>query len=260
MELRNWKKYKDDLKLTTDGLWLSNFGRYSGAFILPKRDSSEIFVPPKRDIFCDFDSSFHGLFIPEIPYQFIIRFAKDSGWIWDCFAGSGTTHYVANKLGCVNRCIVNDIEATKSYIIEADSKEFNPLKYSNNEKIRLLFFHPPYFDIVKFTDKDQDLSLCENLDKFLVEINKVVKNVVQYVSGFVILICGNIYYKGEEIDLGVIVKEMFRSCGLKCKSHIIKDYGETKAKGSGYSLQYYRNLKNNTNFFYGDNIFILQSI
>ena len=66
--------------------------------------------------------------------------------------------------------------------------------------------------------------------------------------------------EGEEIDLGVFVKEQFRRAGFKSRSHIVKDYGETKGSsfGKGYHLQYYRNLKNDMNFFYGDNIFILK--
>jgi len=245
----DWKIMKEVDNVTTESLWISP---------LCKDDLK--FEIPQRKLFKDWDRSFHGLFIPEIPYQFILRFARESGWIWDCFAGGGTTFYVAKLLGCSNRLVCNDIASKEEDVIQADTRTFDPTLYTQGSLIRLVFFHPPYFNIIKFSDEEGDLCNCPSLETYYDEINTVIKNVSTYVeeNGFVILVCGNIWYKGEEIDLGVQVKELFRSVGFKNKSHIIKDYGETKAKGNGYNLQYYRNLKNDTNFFYGDNIFVLK--
>lgn len=63
----------------------------------------------------------------------------------------------------------------------------------------------------------------------------------------------------EEIDFGVLSKDVIRNLGYMCKSYIIKDYGETKGEdGRNYNLNYVRQLKGNYNNFYGENIFILQ--
>ena len=122
--------------------------------------------------------------------------------------------------------------------------------------------HPPYFNIVKFSQHEQDLSNTKNLESFYDKMYRIAQNIYQHTikGGHVILVCGNIWKDGEEIDLGVMVKEQFRKVGFKSRSHIIKDYGETKDNtfGKDYHLWYYRNLKNDTNFFYGDNIFILK--
>lgn len=246
----NWRYFKDVEGLTTNSLWLTSIHKDDGKFILPK-----------RDMFKDFDRSFHGLFIPEIPYQFILRFAREHGWIWDCFAGNATTLYVAKKLNCLSRLVCNDIKSRSTQsIVQEDSVTFNPTLYSNGELFSLVFCHPPYFNIIKFTEEKEDLSNFSILEDFLAKMEKIIENIYSYVKigGYVILVCGNIWYACEEIDLGVIVKELFRKKGFKCKSHIIKDYGETKGRGNTYNLQYFRNLKNNTNFFYGDNIFILR--
>lgn len=78
-------------------------------------------------------------------------------------------------------------------------------------------------------------------------------------KGYCILVCGNLYQDGEEKTLGVWVKDRFCKVGFKCKSQIIKDYGETKGTDAkNYNLNYYRQLKNGYNNFYGDNIFILK--
>lgn len=91
--------------------------------------------------------------------------------------------------------------------------------------------------------------------------DSVVKNVNNYVvsGGYIVVICGNIYQDSEEHTLGVWLKDVVRKHGYKCKSHIIKDYGETKGGNQkAYNINYYRQLKNGYNNFYGDNIFILK--
>ena len=260
----DWKKMKYEDQITTDSLWITE-SQHNGKLIIPK-----------REMFKDFDSSFHGLFIPEIPYQMIRRFSKEGDKIWDCFAGGGTTYYVAKKIGRENDVFLSDLTVKQnvngSIIHFADVLNNEPLKEYKDILItahpfKMLFFHPPYYNIINFSEstdstQNNDLSNTSSLIDFLAKIELAIKNTTQYLqdNGTVILVCGNIWYNNEEIDLGVEIKEKFRKVGFKCRSHIIKDYGETKAKifGQGYNLQYYRNLKNNTNFFYGDNIFILQ--
>ena len=98
------------------------------------------------------------------------------------------------------------------------------------------------------------------MEEFLSWFERVTKNVIRYLDKqrFLILVCGNTYSNGEEHTLGVWCKDVIRKHGFKCKSHIIKDYGETKKGSKNYNLNFYRQLKGNYNNFYGDNIFILQ--
>lgn len=244
----NWRKSLDD-NLTTDSLWLS-IHQKNGRFVIPE-----------REIFNDYTTNFHGLFIPEIPYQFIQRYLQPDSWIWDPFAGSGTSGYVAKKLGIEDRIVLSDLNPTSTNILAGDAENFDPEIYSNR-KISLTFVHPPYFGIVKYSSNSEDLSNSNELDKYYDKMYRIAQNIYKHsaVGSHTILVCGNIWKDGEEIDLGVFVKEQFRRAGFKSRSHIVKDYGETKGNsfGKGYHLQYYRNLRNDTNFFYGDNIFILK--
>ena len=88
---KKWKIHIDDI--TTDAIWYSGISKKSGKYLIPKRD----FLP-------DNSSKFHGLFIPEIPYQFIKRFSKENEIVWDAFGGSGTTYKVAKLLN--RKCII----------------------------------------------------------------------------------------------------------------------------------------------------------
>ena len=240
INLNEWRSYLD--QITTDSLWIEERKKNDGKFIIPKRN----FLPKNS-------ATFHGLFIPEIPFQFILRFTKKNEIIWDCFAGSGTTQKVAKILN--RECISNDLTPQEDFILQGDSTNFNPQK-----KIQLLFMHPPYHSIVKYSNKKECGSNCENIDDFLKWFEKVVKNCTKYLekNRFLILVCGNIYQNSEEYTLGVWCKDIIRKYGFKLKSHIIKDYGETKGGQKNYNIQYYRQLKGNFNNFYGDNIFIMQ--
>jgi len=223
-------------------LWISNPKKDDGKFIILKRD----FLPKNSP-------NFHGLFIPEIPYQFIKRFTQAGEIVWDCCGGSGTTKKVADILG--RKCIINDLTSTRSFIIEADSRTFNP-----GVNVQLLFLHPPYFNVIRYSEKEEDGSNCKSIPDYLSWFEDVVKNVTKYLDRgrFLILVCGNIYLNDEEQTLGVWCKDIIRRHDFKCKAHIIKDYGETKSGSGNYNLWYYRQLKGNYNNFYGDNIFMLQ--
>lgn len=44
------------------------------------------------------------------------------------------------------------------------------------EKAQFLMLHPPYDDIIKFSDKKEDLSNCESTEQFYDMFEKVAKN------------------------------------------------------------------------------------
>lgn len=243
IDIKNWRDLQNDI--TTDSLWISSTStKNRPMFIIPHRD----FLPKN-------DSNFHGIFIPEIPYQFIRRFLPENGLIWDCFGGSGTTHRVAEYLNA--RCILTDLHPAQYYIIEGDA-----VNYTLNEKADLVFCHPPYHDIIKYSDDPNDGSNQGSIDGFLDWMEKVAINIKDNTNpgAVVILVVGNLYTDGEEKTLGVWAKDRFcKDKKFKCKAHIIKDYGETKGtEGKNYNLNYVRQLRGGYNNFYGDNIFILK--
>jgi DNA modification methylase len=231
-----WRKYQNDI--TTEAIWVSS---KSDKYTIPQRGFEN-------------DQDFHGIFIHEIPYQMILRYTKEKETVWDCFAGSGTTHEIAKFLN--RNSINNDLNPQKDYIQQGDSRYFNP-----NQKIQLAIMHPPYHNIVKYSNDGNDLSCCDNLNNFYLAFTEVVKNVNNYLESkrFLILVCGHIYYNGEDVPVGHDCMNIIRRFGYKCKGIIVKDYGETKnGHKKRANLEYYRALKNGTWKFAGDNIFVMQ--
>jgi DNA modification methylase len=247
IDMNEWRHYKDFLNITTDSLWVTNC-------TVPK--NSKKFVIPKRRDLPKNDSEFHGLWIPEIPYQFVTRFTKKDDVVWSVFGGSGTDYEVCKLLG--RKCIINDLNPIREYIQQGDSRTFDP-----GEPIKLALVHPPYHDIIKYSDREEDGSNQKDILGFLKWFKQVMVNIDSHLvrNGYVVLACGNVYVNSEEIQLGLLLFQMIQCMGYTLKSHIIKDYGETKGTdGKNYNINYYRQLKSGYNNFYGDNIGILRKV
>jgi DNA modification methylase len=246
LDLDNWKQYIGDI--TTNARWLStnSDNPIFGNWFIPKRNNLPTIPASVK--------SHHGLWISEIPYQMIQRFTKKGETIWSVFGGTGIDYDIAKYLG--RNCIINDLEPKRSFIQQGDSRTFNP-----NAEIKMALIHPPYWDIVKYTDNENDGSNKKTLKEFLQWWEEIVDNVDKYIikDGYIILACGNIYKNSEEIELGELLKYIVLKKGYILKQHIIKDYGETKGSSAkNYNLNYYRQLKGGYGNFYGDNIYILK--
>jgi len=245
IDLKDWKYYLEGLKITTNSRWLTSTSDKPifGNFFIPKRD---FLPPPSRD--------FHGVWIPEIPYQMMMRFTKIGDKVWSQFGGSGTDYVVAEYLERV--CYINDLTPKKDFIVKADS-----LTYKTPEKVKLILSHPPYWDMIKFSELESDGSSKESLLEFLLWWDKIVKNSLSNLEnkGFFVFACGNLYKNSEEITLGNLMMLVALNNGFILKQQIIKDYGQTKgSEVKNYNLNYYRQIRGNYGNFYGDNIFVMQ--
>jgi DNA modification methylase len=241
--IKNWRQFKNELNITNCALWIDPIKKNDTKFVIPDRTE----LPENSSIF-------HGIFIPEIPFQFITRFTEENDVIWDCFGGSGTTYKVAKQLN--RQCIINDLNPMFNYIEKGDSISYNP-----GQQVDLIFCHPPYHNIINYSQDENDGSSFKTIKEYVNWFKLIQKNISQYLKedGFVILVFGNIYFNSEEVELGEICKNIFLFNGFILKSHIIKEYGETKGKsGKDYNLNYVRGLRGNYNQFYGDNIYMLQ--
>ncbi len=246
LDLDDWKQYIGDI--TTNSRWLSNLNENPvfGHWLIPKRDLPTV---PK-------DIEHHGLWISEIPYQMIKRFTKEKETVWSVFGGTGIDCDIALYLN--RKCIINDLYPKRNFIVEADTKIFNP-----GEKVKMVLAHPPYWDMIKYSDNEDDGSSLESLDEFLQWWQDIIDNVDKYIEnkGYFILACGNLYKNAEEIELGEILKNMVLKKGYILKQHIIKDYGETKGSNTkNYNLNYWRQLRGGYGNFYGDNIYVLKKV
>ena len=141
---------------------------------------------PKRGDWATHDAKWRGNWSPYIPRNILLRYSDENDLVLDQFAGGGTTLVEAKLL---NRNIIgvdiNDVALErckekidfehegangKVYLHKGDARN---LDFISNEIIDLICTHPPYADIIKYSDGiDGDLSQLKVKD-FLEEMKKV---------------------------------------------------------------------------------------
>lgn len=255
LDLSHWK----ELDVWTDSLW-----------IIPERDKTG-----KHNGF------YHGNFVPQIPRQLILRYTKKGETVIDPFIGSGTTAIEAEGLG--RNCIGIDIQqklveycAKKvdrqkgvfefitgdSSQIETFDKVSAILSQNKRKTIQLAILHPPYADIIKFSDQKEDLSNCSSLETFLDKFSKVVENTVHILDNnrHLAIVIGDKYTDGQWIPLSFYCMNEVLKRGLVLKSIVIKNMEGNRAKQNKEAIWRYRALTSDYYIFKHEYIFIFKKV
>ena len=257
INLKNWREYAD---VKTDTLWQ-----------FPTRLKEH-----------GHSNDYHGNYIPQLAQQFYQRYTKKNDVVLDLFFGSGTSGIEAVNME--RRCIGVEL---KQELVDNVSTKFTPkqlvtdvniicgdstskdtmekvkarLDIMGKEKAQFLILHPPYDDIIKFSDKKEDLSNCSTTEEFYDLFEKVAKNGYDLLEKgrFAALIIGDSYKNSEVQPLGFKCMERMQKLGMKLKATIVKDIqGNERAKGKTANLWRYRALAGGFNIFQHEYIFIFQ--
>ncbi len=245
LDLNRWREYEE---IKTDSLW-----------IYPNRASGD---GHKLD--------YHGNYIPQIATQLLTRYSKKDEIVLDLFLGSGTTAIEAARLG--RRCIGVELKPelveyvrgkispelldSRIRLLQGDSatpetigrvvEALQTMKTSLRPgAAHLLILHPPYADIIKFSDRSDDLSNAPTTEAFLEGFEAVARHGYNLLAPgrFAALIIGDKYAEGELVPLGFWCMERMNRVGFKTKAIIVKNIeGNEKGKGKAANLWRYRAL------------------
>ena len=168
LNLKNWK----ESKIITDTFWY-----------FPRRE--------KKGKHSNF---YHGNFIPQIVRQFILRYTKRNETIFDPFLGGGTTAYEAENLqrNCIGIDLKQDLIKTIQEKITTQENFFELLSDDSTQKetyqkvnkilekhkqkkVQLVILHPPYWNLIRFSDNKKDLSNIQTMNEFFNKFSDVVK-------------------------------------------------------------------------------------
>jgi DNA modification methylase len=256
----NLNKWKDYAHIITNSLWL-----------FPSRLKEH-----------GHSNDYHGNYIPQIAQQMYERYTKKGDVVLDMFFGSGTSGIEAVNMD--RRCIGVEL---KQDLVDSVSQKFTPkqlvtdvnlvcsdsasvdavekvkarLEIMGEEKAQFLMLHPPYDDIIKFSDKKEDLSNCSSTEEFYDLFEKVAQNGYDLLEKgrFACLIIGDSYKNSEVQPLGFECMNRMRKIGFKLKSTIVKDIqGNERAKGRTANLWRYRALAGGFSIFNHEYIFVFQ--
>jgi len=252
----NLKKWKES-EIWTDSLW-----------IIPERDKTG-----KHNGF------YHGNFVPQIPHQLILRYTKKNEIVFDPFLGSGTTAYEAESLNRnfigieIQKKLVDyvrkniELKDNFSELIIGDSTKIKTfekvkeiLKNYRKRNIQLAILHPPYADIIKFSDLKGDLSNAKSLKEFLEKFSDVLKNTIEILEKgrYLVIVIGDKYTAGQWIPLGFYCMREAQKLKLTLKSIVVKNIEGNRAKRNKEAIWRYRALSNDYYIFKHEYILIFK--
>ena len=118
----------------------------------------------------------------------------------------------------------------KVYIKKGDARH---LDFIPDESIDLICTHPPYADIIKYSDDiPEDLSRLKVKD-FIEEMKPVAAECYRVLKKdkFCAVLMGDTRQKGHMIPMSFDVMKVFQDAGFKLKELIIKEQHNCKATG-----------------------------
>ena len=200
---------------------------------------------PDRGKWATHDAKYRGNWSPYIPRNLLLRYSNESDLILDQFAGGGTTLVEAKLLNrniigvdinnnalerCKEKCDFEYENSGKVYFYEADARNLN---FIPDENIDFICTHPPYANIIKYSeDIENDLSHLKVKD-FLIEMEKVASESYRVLKKdkFCAILMGDTRQKGHIIPMSFEVMKIFEKVGFKTKEIIIKEQHNCKATG-----------------------------
>lgn len=257
LNLNDWR----ELDINTDSLWL-----------ISERDKSG----KHKNIY-------HGNFVPQIPNQLIRRYTKKDEVIFEPFAGSGTTLFECERLGRkyvgldINPEIIEYIQNNRdkmfsddrSFVEECDSTDANAVKSAFGRafaqlavrNVQFVLMHPPYMDIVKFTEKDNDLSQINDIKKFIERLKTVCENSLEQLekNRYFAIVIGDLYKNSEVLPLSFYCMDMIkRNFRVKLKGVIVKNIEGNRGKIGQNSIWKVRALRSDYFIFKHEYIFVFK--
>lgn len=133
---------------------------------------------PKRGNWATHDAKWRGNWSPYIPRNILLRYSQINDWVLDQFVGGETTLVEAKLLNrniigvdvnenALSRCeekvnFIHEGANGKVYIKKGDARN---LFFIHDESIDLICTHPPYANIIKYSENiNEDMSLLKMQD------------------------------------------------------------------------------------------------
>lgn len=225
-------------------------------------ETTTVWSFPKRGKWATHHSKFRGNWAPQIPRNLILRYSQPENLVLDQMCGSGTTLIECkltgrNALGFdINPEMVKmakeslkfdlngPVNKTKIKVKQGDARNLKGVK---DESIDLITTHPPYTDIIKYSEGKikGDLSNIHNMDKFCDEMKKVAEECFRVLKPkkYCCILMGDTRRKKYFIPMAYRVMQNFIDAGFKLKEDIIKHQWNCKA------TPYWAKMSKNYNFF-----------
>jgi DNA modification methylase len=191
------------------------------------------------------DAKYRGNWSPYIPRNLLLRYSAEGDLVLDQFVGGGTTLVEAKLLNrniigvdinpqALERCREKtDFEWENGGQVYVKQGDACNLHFVPDEGVDFICTHPPYADIIKYSeDIDGDLSLL-NVKMFLDQMKTVATECYRTLKQgkFCAILMGDTRKKGCVIPMSFDVMKAYQDAGFTLKELIIKEQHNCKATG-----------------------------
>ncbi|PIU18608.1 MAG: site-specific DNA-methyltransferase [Elusimicrobia bacterium CG08_land_8_20_14_0_20_44_26] len=225
-------------------------------------ETTTVWSFPKRGNWATHSGKFRGNFAPQIPRNLILRYSKEGDTVMDPMAGGGTTLIECrltgrNSIGIDINSDIAKIARNAMHFRRPDNVpkstysirigDARKLKGIKDESIDLVIIHPPYADIIKYSNGkiEGDLSNIHFIDKFCDEMDKVISECFRVLKPekYCAILIGDTRRQKYYVPIAYQVMQRFLKAGFKLKEDIIKQQWNCK------TTSYWAEKSKQYNFF-----------
>lgn len=210
-------------------------------------ECTTVWAFPRRGNWATHTSDWRGNWSPEVARNLILRYSKEGDILLDSMIGGGTTAIEAKILNRnivysdINHEALNRTKKCLDFKVENKSwqRGFNwdsrNLEKIKDNSIDFILTHPPYADIIKYSEGklSDDLSNIHDIDKFCDGMEKVAEEFFRVLKSekFCAILMGDTRRSKIYQPLAYKVMERFLKVGFVLREDIIKRQFNCKATG-----------------------------
>jgi DNA modification methylase len=231
-----------------------------------KEEITTVWSFPERGSWMTHNAKYRGNFAPQIARNIILRYSKVGDTVLDPMVGGGTTLIetkLLNRKGIgidINPAAVEltkknlQFECKCEYEQKVEIGDVRELNSLDNETIDLIVTHPPYLNIIKYSDGKihGGLSNISGVKKFCSELNKGISEFYRVLKedSYCAVLIGDTRKSRHYVPLAYYVMQLFLENGFILKEDIIKiqhnctstPYWEKKVKEHNFYLIMHEHL------------------
>ena len=222
-----------------------------------KLERTTVWSFPDRGDWATHKGNYRANWSPYIPRNLILRYTKENDLVLDQMVGSGTTLIECKLLNRGGIGIDINPDAIMVTRNRLDFKyKYNPeiktyvgdarnLNLIEDETIDLIATHPPYANIVRFSNNKikGDLSNVKNIDEFIKEMEKVAEESYRVLKSgkHCAILIGDTRKRKHFVPITARVLEVFLKVGFILREDVIKIQWKMKStrekwRGSNYDF------------------------